>query len=80
MAQRDRQAVERLELMSETMHRRDIDVDKNMVDLMTTVQDLTLMGKCGSGDGTKSSFTCAGGTKRCERTIHKCIFNAATHQ
>ena len=42
MAQRDQQADERLTLISETMHRRDIDVDKRMVDLMTTVQDLTL--------------------------------------
>ena len=42
MAQRDHQADERLTLISETMHRRDIDVDKRMVDLMTTVQDLTL--------------------------------------
>ena len=31
--------------MSETMHRRDLDVDKRMVDLMTTVQDLTLRVK-----------------------------------
>ena len=42
MAQRDQQADERLTLISETMHRRDLDVDKRMVDLMTTVQDLTL--------------------------------------
>ena len=42
MAQRDHQADERLTLISETMHRRDIDVDKRMVDLMTTVQGLTL--------------------------------------
>ena len=42
MAQRDHQADERLTLISETMHRRDIDVDKRMVDLMTTVQELTL--------------------------------------
>ena len=42
MAQRDQQADERLTLISETMHRRDIDVDKRMVDLMTTVQELTL--------------------------------------
>ena len=42
MAQRDQQADERLTLMSETIHRREIDVDKRMVDLMTTVQDLTL--------------------------------------
>ena len=42
LAQRDQQADERLKLMSETMHRRDRDVDRRMVDLMTTVQDLTL--------------------------------------
>ena len=42
MAQRDQQADERLKLISETMHRRDIDVDKRMVNLITTVQDLTL--------------------------------------
>ena len=42
MAQRDKQADERLKCMSEMMHRRDLDVDKRMVDLMTTVQDLTL--------------------------------------
>ena len=42
MAQRDKRADERLKCMSEMMHRRDLDVDKRMVDLMTTVQDLTL--------------------------------------
>ena len=42
MAQRDQQADERLKLISDTMHRRDIDVDKRMVDLITTVQGLTL--------------------------------------
>ena len=42
MAQRDKQDDERLKCMSEMMHRRDLDVDKRMVDLMTTVQDLTL--------------------------------------
>ena len=42
MAQRDQQADERLTLISETMHRRNLDVDKRMVDLMTTVQELTL--------------------------------------
>ena len=42
MAQRDQQADERLTLISEAMHRRDLDVDKRMVDLMTTVQELTL--------------------------------------
>ena len=42
MAQRDKQADERLKCMSEMMHRRDLDVDKRMVDLMTTVQDLIL--------------------------------------
>ena len=42
MAQRDKQADERLKCMSEMMHRRDLDVDKRMIDLMTTVQDLTL--------------------------------------
>ena len=42
MAQRDKQADERLKCMFEMMHRRDLDVDKHMVDLMTTVQNLTL--------------------------------------
>ena len=42
MAQRDKQADERLKCMSEMMHRRDLDVDKCMVDLMTTFQDFTL--------------------------------------
>ena len=42
MAQRDQQADERLKNMSEMMYHRDLDVDKRMVDLMTTVQDLTL--------------------------------------
>ena len=42
MAQRDQLAEERHKNMSEMMHRRDLDVDKRMVDLMTTVQDLTL--------------------------------------
>ena len=42
MMQRDHQAVERLKHMSEMMDRRDLDVDKRIVDLMTTVQDLTL--------------------------------------
>ena len=42
MMQRDHQADERLKHMSEMMHRRDLDVDKRIVDLMTTVQDLTL--------------------------------------
>ena len=42
MAQRHKQADERLKCMTEMMHRRDLDVDKRMVDLMTTVQDLTL--------------------------------------
>ena len=42
MAQRDKQADERLKCMSEMMHRRDLDVDKRMVDLMTTFQDFSL--------------------------------------
>ena len=42
MAQRDKQADERLNCMSEMMHRRDLDVDKRMVGIMTTDQDLTL--------------------------------------
>ena len=41
MAQRDQQADERMKFISETLHRRDIDVDKRMMDLMTTVQELT---------------------------------------
>ena len=40
MAQRDRQADARLKLMSEAMHRRDIDFDKCMVNFITTVQDI----------------------------------------
>ena len=42
MMRRDQRADERLKHMSEMMHRRDLDVDKRQVDLMTTVQDLTL--------------------------------------
>ena len=42
MAQRDRQADDRVNFIPETMHRRDRDVDNCMVDLITTVQDLTL--------------------------------------
>ena len=42
MAQRDRQADERSKLRPETMHRRDMAVEKPMVDLLTTVQGLTL--------------------------------------
>ena len=42
MAQRDQLAEERHKNMSEIIYRRDLDVDKRMVDLMTTVQDLTL--------------------------------------
>ena len=42
MMQRDHQADERLKHMSKMMHRRDLDVDKRIVDLITTVQDLTL--------------------------------------
>ena len=38
--ERVRQADERWKLMSDLMHRRDTDVDKRIVDLMTTVQDL----------------------------------------
>ena len=41
MKQGDRQPDERLKLMSESMHRRDTDVDKRMVDLLTTTRDLT---------------------------------------
>ena len=41
MAQRDQQADERMKFISQTMHRRDIDVEKRMLDLMTTVQELT---------------------------------------
>ena len=43
MAQRDQQADERLKFISETVHRsRDKDVDKRIVDLITTVQALNL--------------------------------------
>ena len=45
MAQRDQQADERLKFISETMHHRNIDVDKRMVDLITTVQRFTLREK-----------------------------------
>ena len=47
--QKKQQADERLQLMAETMHRRDIDGDKRMVDLMTTVHDLTLGVKAVAG-------------------------------
>ena len=39
--ERDRQAHKRWKLMFDLMHRRDTDVCKRMVDLMTTVQNLT---------------------------------------
>ena len=79
MAQKKQQADERLQLMAETMHRRDLDVDKRIVDLMTTVHVLTLGVKGGSGDCTKLSFTCAGGTKPCEYTIYRHISTSTTH-
>ena len=41
LAKRIQQVDERLKLMSETMPHRDSDVDKRMVDLMTTVQGFT---------------------------------------
>ena len=43
--ERDRQADERLKLKSELMHRRDTDVDKRMLHLMTAVQVLTCVMK-----------------------------------
>ena len=42
MSDMEPQTDERLKLMSELMHRRDIDVNKRTVDLMTIVQCLTL--------------------------------------
>ena len=54
MAQREKQADERLKCMSGMMHRRVLDVDKRMVDLMTTVQDL-ILGVKTLGAGVPSS-------------------------
>ena len=76
MAQRDKQADERLKCMSEMMHRRNLDIDKRMVDLMTTVQDLTLGVKT-SSKSTNQSLTRDAGTGPCEGTIHKCVSNTA---
>ena len=45
MTERDQQTDEHLKQMAELMHRRDTDVDKRMVDLLTTVQGLTLGAK-----------------------------------
>ena len=42
MKERNRQADERLKLMTDLMQRRDTDADARMVDLMTTMKDLTL--------------------------------------
>ena len=42
MKERDRQADECLKLMTDFMQRRDTDADDRMVDLMTTMKDLTL--------------------------------------
>ena len=63
MALRDRQVDERLKLMSETIHRGDLDVDERMVDFLTTDKIFNPSGKSCSGDGTKWSFNCASGTK-----------------
>ena len=42
MRERDRQADERMKLMSDMMQRGDTDANMRMVDLMTTMEDLTL--------------------------------------
>ena len=42
MKERDRQADERLKLMTDLMQRRETDADACMIDLMTTMKDLTL--------------------------------------
>ena len=42
MKERDRQADERLKLMTDFMQRRETDADARMIDLMTTMKDLTL--------------------------------------
>ena len=42
MKERDRQADERMKLMSDLMQRRETDADTCMIDLMTTMKDLTL--------------------------------------
>ena len=42
LRERDRQADERMKLMSDMMQRRDTDANIRMVDLMTTMKDLTL--------------------------------------
>ena len=42
MKERDRQADERLKLMTDLMQRRETDADARMIDLMTTMKDLTL--------------------------------------
>ena len=42
MKERDRQADECMKLMSDLMQRRETDADTRMIDLMTTMKDLTL--------------------------------------
>ena len=42
MKERDRQADERLKIMTDLMQRRETDADARMIDLMTTMKDLTL--------------------------------------
>ena len=42
MKEKDRQANERMKLMSDMIQRRDSDANMRMVDLMTTMKDLTL--------------------------------------
>ena len=42
MKERDRQANERMKLVSDLMQRRETDADTRMIDLMTTMKDLTL--------------------------------------
>ena len=42
MVERDRQADERMKMMSDLMQRRETDANARMIDLMTTMKDLTL--------------------------------------
>ena len=42
MAEKDQQTDERLKHISDLMHRRHTDIDKRLVDQMTTIQGLTL--------------------------------------
>ena len=79
MAQRDKQADERLKCMSEMMHRRDLDVDKRMIDLMTTVQDLTLGLKTVAARVPNSPAPVPLARRPCEHTILKRTSNATNN-